>query len=313
LNYLVTGCAGFIGSHLAERLLADGHTVIGADCFLPLLYSRAEKERNLRPLFENKKFKFSELNLSEKFPSDLLKGIDSIINLAAMPGLAPSWTSINEYFNSNVLVVGNLLAASRESGGIPILHASTSSVYGRDATSNESGALIPISPYGVSKLAAEKLLSAFLDEFKLPFTALRFFSVYGPRQRPDMAYRKIINQVINEEEVIIFGDGSQSRTNTFVTDAVDALVLALQQNFAGEFYNIGGDESITLRSAVVSIENALNKKANLSFKETRHGDQLHTRANTTKAQKILNFYPKTSFYEGITKQVNWQIKNPLLY
>lgn len=312
MNYLVTGCAGFIGSHLVERLLADGHSVIGVDCLLPLLYSRAEKERNLRPLIENKSFNFREFNLTEKFPARLLENVDLIFNLAAMPGLAPSWTFINEYFNSNVLVVGNILTASREAGSIPILHASTSSVYGRKATSNESGPLNPISPYGVSKLAAEKLLSAFLAEFKIPFTGLRFFSVYGPRQRPDMAYRKIINQVINEEEVMIFGDGSQSRTNTYVNDAVDALILASQQPFSGEFYNIGGDESITLLEAIAIIEDTLNAKAKISFKETRHGDQLHTRADLTKTQKHLNFYAKTNLHDGIVKQVNWQIENPLL-
>lgn len=312
MNYLVTGCAGFIGSHLVEKLLADGHSVVGVDCLLPLLYPRAEKERNLKPLLRNRGFKFRELDLSKKLPADLLKGIDSIMNLAAMPGLAPSWKLMNEYFNSNVLVVGNILAASREAGGIPILHASTSSVYGRDATTNESGALTPVSPYGVSKLAAEKLLSAFFEELKLPFTALRFFSVYGPRQRPDMAYRKIIDQVINGEEVIIFGDGNQSRTNTFVSDAVEAMQLASQVSYDGHFYNIGGDESITLLEGIKSIENVLSKKAQLKFQDIRHGDQSHTRADSTKAQKYLNFYPKTNFTDGILRQVHWQIENPIL-
>lgn len=312
MNYLVTGCAGFIGSHLVERLLADGHSVTGVDCLLPLLYSRAEKERNLKLLIENKSFKFREFNLAEKFPTDLLHRIDFIINLAAMPGLVPSWTLMNQYFDSNVLLVGNMCTSSREAGGVPILHASTSSVYGREAKSNESAELNPVSPYGVSKLAAEKLLSAFYEEFELPFTALRFFSVYGPRQRPDMAYRKIINQVINEEEVIIFGDGSQSRTNTYVTDAVEAITLALQVSCTGEFYNIGGDESITLRDAIANIENVLNRRARLRFKNIRDGDQLHTRADLTKAQKHLKFNPKVTFRDGISKQVYWQIANQFL-
>jgi nucleoside-diphosphate-sugar epimerase len=312
LNYLVTGCAGFIGSHLVERLLSEGNSVIGVDCLLPLLYSRAEKERNLRHLIENRSFKFSEFDLTEKFHSGLLENVDLVFNLAAMPGLAPSWTLMNEYFSSNVLAVGNLLSASRTAGGIPILHASTSSVYGRNATSNEAGVLNPVSPYGVSKLAAEKLFLAFFDEFKIPFTGLRFFSVYGPRQRPDMAYRKIINRVINEEEVVIFGDGSQSRTNTYVTDAVEALILASQQTFSGEFYNIGGDESITLLEAVAIIEDTLKTKTKISFEKARPGDQVHTRADLTKTQKHLNFYPKVNLYDGIAKQVNWQIKNPIL-
>lgn len=312
LNFLVTGCAGFIGSHLVERICELGHKVTGVDCFMPLLYSKAEKVRNLDEIAQSPNFEFIELDLRTGLPTKLLEGIDVIINLAAMPGLTPSWTSMQDYFDCNSLVVGNICSASKKLGGVPILHASTSSVYGLSALTDESGPLKPISPYGVSKLAAEQLLMAFLENFGTPFTILRYFSVFGPRQRPDMAYRRIVENILNGRPIEIYGNGTQSRSNTYVSDIVEATITSSQLDFTGEIFNIGGSESITLLNAVKTIETISGIKANLEYMPRKFGDQQETIADSRKAQKTFDFHPRTKFIAGITEQIAWQRSHPIL-
>lgn len=312
MNYLITGCAGFIGSHLVERLCSEGHSVSGIDCLLPLLYSRAEKVRNLKEVGQKSNFRFHEIDLRHSMPEKLLAGIDVIVNLAAFPGLAPSWTNMKDYFDCNTLIVGNICDASRKLGGIPVLQASTSSVYGMKATSSEDGDLRPVSPYGVSKLAAEQLLRAFYDSFDVPFTVLRYFSVYGPRQRPDMAYRKIISAILEGKPIDIYGDGLQKRTNTYVEDIVDATVVASKEIFSGDIYNIGGSQSIKLLEAIQTIETMTGNRVEKNFHPPRAGDQAQTAANYSKAEAVFNFLPKVTFQEGIIKQIEWQSGNQIL-
>jgi nucleoside-diphosphate-sugar epimerase len=312
LKYLVTGCAGFIGSHLVERLCALGHTVVGVDILLPLLYSRAEKERNLSEISQYPNFHFLELDLRHNIDPKILDGIDTIFNLAAMPGLTPSWTSMKDYFDCNSLIVGNICAASKEVGGVPIIQASTSSVYGLSATGSESDFLKPISPYGVSKLAAEQLLSAFANAFGIPFTILRYFSVYGPRQRPDMAYRKIIDKILNQSPIEIHGDGKQTRSNTYVSDIVDATIKSSQKGFVGETFNIGGAESIQILEAVNIIQEFLGLNVEINFMPPKLGDQQQTLAKYNKAEKDLAYRPITRFLDGITHQIQWQRSHPIL-
>ena len=312
MKYLVTGCAGFIGSHLVERLTGEGHAVTGIDCFLPLLYSRAEKERNLNEIRQKSNFRFHEFDLRQEIPEKLLIGIDLIINLAALPGLAPSWTNMKDYFDCNSLVVGNICEASQKFGGIPVLQASTSSVYGINATSSEDGALRPISPYGVSKLSAEQLLIAFYENFGVPFTILRYFSVYGPRQRPDMAYRKIINAILEGQPIDIHGDGLQTRSNTYVEDIVEATVTSSKKSFQGDIFNIGGSQSIQLLEAIRLIESIIGNTVKKQFHPSRAGDQAQTAANYRKAQKAINFFPKIEFQDGLTRQIEWQRRNQIL-
>lgn len=312
MRYLVTGCAGFIGSHLVENLCIRGHKVIGIDCFLPFLYSSAEKKRNLLEIGSSPNFQFHDFDLRRGLPGGVLDGVDVIINLASLPGLAPSWIGMKEYFDNNILIVGNICDASRKLGGIPILQASTSSVYGKKATSNENSPLRPVSPYGVSKVAAEQLLAAFKENFEVPFTILRYFSVYGPRQRPDMAYRKIIESIIEGKSIDIYGDGSQTRTNTYVEDIVEATIAASHDSFSGDIFNVGGSQSVSLLDAILSIERLTGKTVKKHFLPSRAGDQTQTSADCRKAQERFHFQSKIDFQEGLSRQVKWQRFNPII-
>lgn len=312
LNFLVTGCAGFIGSHLVEQLCKSGDKVTGVDCLLPILYSRTEKLRNLEVLLKLSNFKFEEFDLRIAIPRSMLEKVDVIFNIAALPGLSPSWVNLQNYFDCNSVIVGNICTASKDLGGIPIIQASTSSVYGQNATKSENSTLSPVSPYGVSKLAAEHLLAAFGRNYDVPFTVLRYFSVYGPRQRPDMAYRKIIDSILHDNPIDVYSNGNQTRTNTYVTDVVEATIAASKSIFKGDVFNIGGSEPVSLLEAINVIESITAKKASIKFLPAKAGDQTHTKANCAKALEIFNFKPKVRFREGIKLQIKWQLDNSIL-
>ncbi len=301
---MVTGSAGFIGSHLAERLVADGHDVVGIDAFVDY-YPRALKEANIAGLLGGPRFTLVEADLrrDELLPS--LEGIEAVVHAAAMAGLPRSWTEFQDYMDCNILATQRLLEAARTTGIRRFVHISTSSVYGRDAVGDERLPTRPISPYGVTKLAAENLVLAFVDSFDFPATILRYFSVFGPRQRPDMAYHIFSEALLDGRPIMVFGDGEQTRSNTFVADIVGATIAAIEGGAQGEIYNLGGGEVITLNDAIRTIGEALGVEPEIQHGPDRLGDQRHTQADTTKARLAFGFRPAISPAAGLCAQAEW--------
>lgn len=304
MKCLVTGAAGFIGSHLCERLLHDGHTVVGVDAFIPY-YPRAIKESNLASLLSHKSFTFHALDLRHEPLDGLLDGTEAVFHLAAMAGLVKSWTDFDLYSSCNLTATQRLLDAIRKQPKKPrLIYASTSSVYGRHSSGDESLPTRPISPYGVTKLAAESLCRAY-QEFDVPVVVLRYFSVYGPRQRPDMGYWKFIDALMRSEPIAVYGDGQQNRGNTYVTDCVDATVAALRAPI-GETYNLGGGESASVWDILARLERILGRKAITRNEPARPGDQRSTFADTAKLKHHLGWHARTTLDEGLARQVEWQ-------
>jgi nucleoside-diphosphate-sugar epimerase len=305
VHCLVTGAAGFVGSHLSERLVAEGHEVLGLDAFNPY-YAREIKERNLAQLRSGPRFRFVEADLRSDDLTPLLAGVDLVYHEAAMAGLPRSWTQFEEYMTCNVLGTQRLLEAARLAGVQKLVHASTSSVYGRDALGDEDTLPRPISPYGATKLCAERLALAYQESFGLPVVVIRYFSVYGPRQRPDMAYNIFIDRVLRGQMLTVFGDGTQSRGNTYIDDAVDATILAAEKGANGGVYNIGGGEARDLNWIIATIERLTGRPAVIERQAARAGDQLHTKADIRRAQAVLGYKPSTPLEEGLRQQVAWQ-------
>ncbi len=304
MNCLVTGAAGFIGSHLCERLLRDGHAVRGTDAFIPY-YPREIKDANLAGLVDQPGFEFCTADLRTDDARGLVDGIEVVYHLAAMPGLPRSWTDFDLYEGCNVTATQRLLEATKDSATLKrFVYASTSSVYGRFGSGDESMPTRPISPYGVTKLAAENLCRAYAEECGLPLVVLRYFSVYGPRQRPDMGYHKFVVAMLRGEPIAVFGDGQQARGNTYIADCVDATALAAGAT-AGETYNVGGGESVTLSEVIHKLEELIGCKAAIDRKPPRPGDQRSTFADTSKLTRHLGWVPKVGIDEGLARQVAW--------
>src|SRR5271156_5493965 len=253
MKCLVTGAAGFIGSHLCERLLQAGHTVIGLDAFVPS-YGRAAKEANLAGPRNSPAFTFHQADLRHDALDPLVADVEAIFHLAAMPGLPKSWPGFPLYESCNMVAAQRLVEAARKVSGLQrFIYGSTSSVYGRYASGDETLNARPISPYGVTKLAAENLCRAYAEEHGLPLVALRYFSVYGPRQRPDMGYFRFIQALLTGQPLVVYGDGLQVRGNTYVADCVEATVAALGA-VPGEVYNVGGGEAVTVWDVLNRLE-----------------------------------------------------------
>jgi nucleoside-diphosphate-sugar epimerase len=305
MNCLVTGAAGFIGSHLCERLLAAGHAVTGVDAFIPL-YPRAAKEANLAAARRHALFTFHEIDLRQGRLGPLLEGVEVVFHLAAMAGLVKSWTDFDLYESCNVTATQRLLEAARGSPTLRrFLYASTSSVYGRFASGDETLPPRPISPYGVTKLAAENLARAYAEEQRIPYVALRYFSVYGPRQRPDMGYHRFIQALLTGQAIVVNGDGLQVRGNTYVSDCVEATVAAVEA-IPGEIYNVGGGEAATVWDILGKLETLLGRRAEVRREPARPGDQRYTFADTGKLRRHLGWQAHVGLEEGLASQVAWQ-------
>lgn len=306
MRCVVTGAAGFIGSHLCERLLRDGNEVVGIDAFFPS-YPQSTKERNQATALAHENYRFHRLDLRHDPLDPLVVDAEAIFHLAALPGLMPSWTDFEAYWTCNVLATQRLLEAACRS--VPRLrrfvYASSSSVYGRFASGDEAVPVRPISPYGVTKLAGENLCRAYGEAHGLPTVALRYFSVYGPRQRPDMAYHRFIRALIRQEPLIVCGDGQQVRGNTFVDDCVAATVAALNAP-AGEVYNIGGGEAATVWDIIRRLEALGGHKALIKQEPPRPGDQRYTFADTARIQQHVGWAARVSLDEGLARQWEWQ-------
>jgi nucleoside-diphosphate-sugar epimerase len=305
LACVVTGAAGFIGSHLAERLLADGHLVLGVDCFTDY-YPREVKERNLAASRAQPGFRFAEADLRSADVAALVAGADVVFHLAAMGGLLRSWTGFDDYLSCNVLATQRLLEALRETGVGHLVHISTSSVYGRDSSGDETRPTAPVSPYGVTKLAAENLVRAYAANFGLPFTILRYYSIYGPRQRPDMGYHIFIERTLTGQPITLYGDGTQSRGNTYVDDCVAATVAAARHGPTGEALNVGGGEVISARGALALIEELAGRSATVHAGPPRPGEQDQALADTSRIRSLLGWRPETGLRAGLAAQVAWQ-------
>ena len=302
---LVTGAAGFIGSNLCIELLNRGYSVVGVDNFLADSYPAIFKKNNLSriKLIQSKNnFLFREFDLRHGNFDDLEKDFDFVINEAAMPGLPQSWSNFEVYTSSNLIALQKLVEWVKDLPIQNFVQASTSSVYGKNALTNEMGALTPYSPYGVTKLAAENLLRAYSENFGVPVQILRYFSVYGPGQRPDMAYSQIIKSLLSGSEFSKFGDGNQSRSNTFVGDIVNATILAMTSNSANIALNICGDERVTLNQVIAILENQSGKKLRVLEYPQRPGDQRHTAGINILAKTHLGWQPRVNLQEGLYQQ-----------
>ncbi|WP_438024483.1 NAD-dependent epimerase/dehydratase family protein [Sorangium sp. So ce233] len=309
MRCLVTGVAGFIGSHLAERLIELGHEVLGVDRFTDY-YAREIKEGNLARLRGEPRFSLATVDLATADLRPMLAGREVLFHQAAQAGVRPSWgQSFEGYLHDNVLATQRLLEAARTYGHVrKFVYASSSSVYGdaEDVPMHESSRTAPYSPYGVTKLAAEQLCELYRRNFGLPTISLRYFTVYGPRQRPDMAFHRFISAVLKGEPVRVHGDGEQTRDFTYVSDAVQANVEAMEGAAVGVF-NIGGGSRVSLNDAL-RLLGELAGPVRVERGEPQAGDVRHTLADTAAARSALRYAPRVPLREGLAAQVAWQTR-----
>jgi UDP-glucose 4-epimerase len=307
MNALVTGVAGFIGSHLARLILEEGHTVVGLDCFTDY-YPRPMKEANLATLTGENRFRFVEKRLQDADLTQLLDGITHVFHLAAQAGVRKSWgREFDVYTSNNIEATQVLLEACVGQPLERFVYASSSSVYGDHVSlpMREDAYLQPLSPYGVSKLAAEHLASLYWENHAVPSVSLRYFTVYGPRQRPDMGFHRFFRAVLNDEPITVFGDGEQTRDFTFVADAAQATLTAGRQGRRGGVYNIGGGSRVTVNEVVDLIGRVTGKIVQVNRAGEQKGDMRHTYADTSQAQRDLGFKPSVTLEEGLRRQFFW--------
>ena len=307
MKVVVTGAAGFIGSHLAERLLADGHDVVGVDCFTDY-YERARKERNLEFSLAHAHFSFQDLDLVDADLKPVLDGAGVVYHLAGQPGVRPSWGSqFDQYVRDNVIATQRLLECLKGSQINRFVFAGSSSVYG-DAEmfpTKESALPRPVSPYGVTKLAAEHLTHLYTRNFDIPAVSVRYFTVYGPRQRPDMAFARFMQAASDGQEIELYGDGEQTREFTFVSDAVEGTIKAAGADVVGQVFNLGGGSRVTLNQVLATLEEISDLKIRRRNLPAAPGDPRHTGASINLARERLGWEPRVSLREGLDKQWRW--------
>jgi UDP-glucose 4-epimerase len=305
-SYVVTGCAGFIGSHLVEAILARGDHVTGVDSFSDY-YSREAKETNLGALRGRSGFRFVQADLAIDDLDKLLDDIQGVFHLAAQPGVRGSWGRTFPIYVQDNLVATQRVFEAAVAVGTRVVWASSSSVYG-DANVYpvpEETSLRPISPYGVTKLACEHLAQSYAESFGLAHVALRYFTVYGPRQRPDMAFAKVIRGLADGTVFSVFGSGEQSRDVTYVDDAVAASLAAMELAPAGATYNVGGGTETTLNEAISVCEQLSGRTLNRRSEYPAPGDVRRTSADISRARAELDWSPRTTLEEGLQAQLEW--------
>ncbi len=311
MRALVTGCAGFIGSHLTEMLLATGWEVLGADCFTET-YGRPQKEANLAAAKEHPRFRFVDDDLLGADLQPLLNGVTHLFHLAGEPGVRSCWGDrFPVYIDRNLLTTQTLLEAV---AGLPgfqrFILASTSTVYGLAETlpTPESVMPRPISPYGVTKHAAEEMVWLYGNQFGVPGTVLRYFTVYGPRQRPDMAFHQFFRALLADREITLFGTGGQTRDFTHVSDIVDGTIRAALRPVAGQTINLGRGEPARLLDVVATIGGIAGREPRLHFQDPRPGEMAHTAADITVARRLLDYAPQVGLEAGLRSQFGWMMQ-----
>jgi UDP-glucuronate 4-epimerase len=317
-HILLTGGAGFIGSHLAESLLQSGDIRITCLDNFDVFYARQIKEHNLAAFRNHPQFEFIELSIQHH---DALyerlqhHKFDAIVHLAAKAGVRPSIETVEAYYQTNVMGTLSLLELARKLGVKQFVFGSSSSVYGENPQvpwKEHDTDLQPISPYAASKISGEATGRIYAHLYGIRFLALRFFTVYGPRQRPDLAIHKFAQMILNGQSIPVFGDGSTSRDYTYVADIVRGIEAAI--NYEGahfEAFNIGSGRTISLAKLIGSLEEALQIKAIIEHLPEQPGDVKQTFADISKAQKLLHYQPSLSFDEGIRRFVEWKLNSGL--
>ncbi|MBH8561226.1 NAD-dependent epimerase/dehydratase family protein [Nostoc sp. CENA67] len=306
---IVTGAAGFIGSHLVEALLQQGEEVVGIDEFNDY-YDPMLKYKNIAHLRSSPNFTLIEGNIQFLDWQTLLKNVDVVYHQAAQAGVRASWgKGFRFYTERNISATQVLLEAAKDAQNLKrLVFASTSSVYGDAETlpTHEGICPQPVSPYGITKLAAERLCGLYHKNFGVPCVALRYFTVYGPKQRPDMAFHKFFKSILQDEAIPIYGDGQQTRDFTFVSDAIAAnLAAATAPEAVGEIINIGGGSRVVLSEVLDTMAEIIGKPIKKNYIEKAMGDARHTAADVSKAQRILEYKPKISLTEGLTQEWQW--------
>lgn len=314
MKALVTGAAGFIGSHLTATLLDKGATVVGIDCFTDY-YPRALKEANLAENRLREGFRFVEARLQDSDLNALLDGTTHVFHLAAQAGVRKSWgLDFRTYTENNIEASQVLLEACAGRPLTRFVYASSSSVYG-DRTAipmREDMLPQPVSPYGVTKLAAEQLCYLYHVNYRVPAVAMRYFTVYGPRQRPDMAFHRFLKAAIKGDEIRLFGDGEQTRDFTFVSDAVAATVAAGERGVPGRSYNVGGGARVSMNQVLQIMERVVGRRIAVARESAQKGDMRDTYADTSLARQDLGFSPTVALEEGIQAEYRWLAQSPAL-
>ncbi|MBN2135326.1 MAG: GDP-mannose 4,6-dehydratase [Acidobacteria bacterium] len=306
-KYLVTGAAGFLGSTICDRLLSEGKAVKGVDCFSDY-YPLERKRKNISEALKNENFEFIEADLVEADLEKILEGIEYIIHLAAQPGVRRSWGEEFEvYIHQNIRLTQKLLEALRNKNIKKFVYASSSSVYGEtpELPMKEDQFIQPVSPYGVTKLAAENLAFLYYKAFKVPTVSLRLFTVYGPRQRPDMAFNKFMKHILSDKEIEIYGDGEQTRDFTYVEDVVTAFLNAAHEGKPGEIYNIGGGNRISLNELLNKLGDIVGKDIKIKHIPAQKGEMTHTYADFNRAARDLNYKPAFNLDQGLKNEWEW--------
>ena len=304
---LVTGCAGFLGSHLSERLVDQGHTVLGVDCFAPY-YSRETKERNLERVRDEPRFALVELDLATGALESLMDGVDTVFHLAAQAGVVGSFgASFEIYARNNILATQRLLEAAANASPVAFVYASSSSVYGNASMypTSELTSRKPLSPYGMTKVATEELAAVYRRCFGVPVIGLRYFTAYGPRQRPDMAFSKFFRCALSGRALPINGEGHQVRDFTFVDDVVAGTLAAAELGRPGRIYNIGGGSPVEVLDAIAWIAEVTGRDIELDRRPAPVGEAQRTGCDGTLARRELGFVPRTSLFDGLVAQLEW--------
>ncbi len=293
MRYVVTGAAGFIGSHLTEALLAGGHEIVAVDSFTDY-YEPALKEENAAA------FAVSRLDLAADELA--LDGFDGVFHLAGQPGVRSSFADFDAYVRRNIVATQKVFESAARAG-VRVVFASSSSVYGDAETypTGEDARPQPISPYGITKLACEHLARAY----RLDAVLLRYFTVYGPRQRPDMAFARVVDALARGDSFELYGDGSQSRSFTFVADVVAATVAAMEGGAAGAVYNVGGGTEATMRDAIATLEAISDRALDLAVRPAAPGDVRRTAAHTQRIERDLGWHATTGLADGLRAQWEW--------
>ena len=307
MKAVVTGAAGFIGSRISFKLLESGHTVTGIDCMTDF-YPRWIKQRNLDFLTDREAFSFIEKDVVDIDSKPLLGDADCVFHLAAQAGVRSSWgKSFSDYVRFNIEATQKLLEGARDSKVRKFVYASSSSVYGLspELPWKENGPLRPHSPYGVTKLAAENLCSLYHANYGLPTVSLRFFTVYGPGQRPDMAFHRFLKAVWEEKPIVVFGDGHQTRDFTYIDDIIEATVSSLDCGRSGEVYNIGGGHRLSLNEIIEIMSKVCRKKIEVVRNDVQKGDVPDTFADIRKAGLEMGYVPRTDIEDGLSNEWRW--------